>query len=201
MQLKRAILTAPLLIVLAAGCGDDSTGPDDGGPGSGPETPGSLSFTFSGPISGTFSANGVPKEDFEKSLATGSFAVAYTVEGIGMGVSAYQRTTGSRGNMVLVIIEGTDKGKYDLDPSECEPRCATVMFYYNIDFEKGMDESTRLFALGLGEVEVTEVDSKVLKGKFSGKAVEFLTDVSVLEVTNGSFSAPIVTVPPQGPKT
>lgn len=189
------LVWVPLLAVLMAGCGgDDSTGPGDDGNGA--VSAGVLTFNYSGSMSGSFSANGAPKATFEESLATGSFAVGTRIQGSGMGVTAFRRTSGTRGDMVIVVIEGEEKGRYDTAMSSCESRCATVMIYFNVDYTQGQQSFARAFVFETGEVEVSEVSSSVLKGTFSGRAEEFFGEGGEFSVTNGSFSAPVMVSAP-----
>lgn len=185
---------ASLLAVLLTGCGGgDSTGPK----GDGAEARlGVLSFDYNGPLSGTFSASGAPKQTLEESLETGSFAVATRIPGNGMGVTAFRRTSGTRGDMIVVVIEGEETGGYDAETTTCGSRCATVLIYFDVDYKQGQQSYARAFAFETGSIEVEEATSSQLEGKFSGEAMEFLGDGGGLAVTNGRFSAPVMTAPP-----
>lgn len=191
------LVWVPLLAVLMAGCGgDDSTGPGGDGNGNGAASAGVLTFNYSGSMSGSYSANGTAKATYEESLATGSFAVATRIQGRGMGVTAFRRTSGTRGDMVIVVLEGEGTGRYDAAPSSCGSRCATVMIYFDVDYTKGQQSYGRAFAFETGEVQVSESTSSVLKGTFSGRAVELFGEGGEFSVTNGNFSAPVVVSAP-----
>lgn len=191
MKSMRRMLLAVTVAAFTVGCGSDSTGPggDEG-------LSGSMSFTYSGALSGTFSANGKFTGNLESSLNAGSLTIGFRHPENGLfGVNGYDITSGTRGNMAVMVFEGTEKGRYTPGvPSECEPRCATVMLYFNLDMGGGAQtpgSETRTFYFETGELNVTELDSKVVKGTFSGTAVEFL-GTAELTITNGTFSAPII---------
>lgn len=179
------------------GCGSDSTGP--GGDGD-VALAGSLSFNYSGALSGTFTANGSFKQDFDNSLKAGSLTVGFRHPGNGhFGVNGYRVTSGTRGDAIIILFEGTEQGRYTPGlGEECEPRCATVLLYFDVDMAGGGTQAgsdTRVFHFQSGEFNVTELDSKVIKGTFSGTAVEFLGTAEIT-VSNGTFSAPVIPVVP-----
>lgn len=191
MKSLRKVLLAALAIGFVAACGGDSnTGPDDKIPGI--NTPGDLKFNYSGALSGNFSANGVPQ--FNPSKVDQSFAVAYhdADEG-GIGVIAYHVKPGSRGDVVVMAIEGEKTGTYDMDYENCEANCATIMFSFDVDLNSTSNEGGRLFFTETGDIVVTALTSKELKGTFKGTALEIVFGGGPeLNFTNGTFSIPLL---------
>lgn len=192
MKSLRKVLMAALAIGFAAACGGDSkTGPDDKIPGI--NTPGSMAFKYSGALSGNLSANGVPLSDLNK--VDRSFALAYhdPEDGV-IGVIAYHVRSGSRGDIVVMAIEGEKKGTYDMDYENCVADCATIMFSFNVDLNSDEDLGGRLFFSETGDLVVSGLTSKELKGTFKGTAFEFVFDgEAMLDFTNGTFTVPLFT--------
>lgn len=193
----RKILLALMSLGFVAGCGE-ATGLDEDGKGI-PVT-GEVNFSYSGAVSGKFSAVGVPQQDLDKSLADGSFAVAFrdTAEGY-VGVVAYQVRSATVADMALILIEGEQEGRFGVDLDTCELECTTVIFAFDNDLEGGATDSTRLFVMASGEVNLTDLGTNLARGTFKGAAYEVLATLARLQVTNGTFSAPLLDVEPELP--
>lgn len=188
MKALRITIFSAVVLGVTLACGGDSTGPG----GQVPES-GSLKFDYSGDLSGTFSVSGtVPSGG-----GPGSYAAAHRDTNRGqMGVAAFQAKGASRLDQVIILFGGTETGRYEVD-DKCEGDCVTMMFYFAVDSKVGTGTETRIFIATSGTVDVTEATSRVLKGSFRGTASEISGEGGEIQITNGTFSAPVVlTAPP-----
>ncbi|HET7229508.1 MAG TPA: hypothetical protein VFJ16_05865 [Longimicrobium sp.] len=172
-------------VALLAACGD-STGSSGSGTGS-------LSFSYSGVRSGSYSATGEFKggnSNFDgKPFAVGIRAIQPT--GSVLALISYQPVTSSKGNVVVFAlpnISGT--GSIDLTCASADfTTCAfaSVIFDTDVTVE---EEDGQTFLFTSGTVNVTTNSGGHLRGTFSGTAENFEGD-SVITITNGTFDVPV----------
>jgi hypothetical protein len=172
---------------LLAAC-SDSTGSSNTGPGS-------LSFTYSGARTGSYSASGTFKQT-SSSFVKQPFAVGVssnTSGGSALAMVSYVPVTSSTGNMILLGIPNRTSGTVDLDDSctGTNTVCpfAAILFNTNPDLE---EDDSQIFTFTSGQVNITSNTGKHVTGTFSGTAETLLGD-SVITITNGTFDMPVRT--------
>jgi len=173
-------------VALLAACGD-STGSSNTATGSG-----SLSYTYTGARSGSYSANGEFQQN-TTSFVKQPFAVGVRSQQAGLSaisIVSYLPVTSTTGHMVLIgIPELSGTGNIDLSGTSCSSLCplALLLFDTNPDLE---EDDSQLFGFTGGRVSVTSNSGGHLRGTFSGTAENFAGD-SVITITNGAFDVPI----------
>ena len=181
------------LIALAAALGSmaackDSTGSDNNG------NNGSLSFNYSGARSGSYQASG-QYQSSGTSFAKQSFAVGTNTVLFGTPVAliaSYQPTTSSRGDEVILVLEGNaHTGTYSRD-FDCDANCAIGFVSYGIDPALDDDTSSDDFSFADGTVTVTSVSNGRMRGTFSGHMEDDETSLRTVNVVSGSFDVPMV---------
>lgn len=175
-------------VALLAAC-SDSTGSTATGPGS-------LSFTYAGDRSGSYSANGEFKTS-GSSFVKQPFAVGArgtTAVGTSIAMIAYQPVSASTGNMVLIgLPDVSGTGTFGLGDDSCAASdlatCpfAAILFDTNPDLE---EDDSQIFAFTSGTLTVTSNTGGHLRGTFSGTAETIFAD-STITVTNGAFDVPV----------
>jgi hypothetical protein len=183
-QITRAALGAAVAFLAACG---DSTGSDDTATGVG-----SLSYSYSGARTGSYSANGEFQQN-TTSFAKQPFAVGVRSQQAGQPtilILSYLPVTSTTGHMVLLgfpEISGT--GNFDLSGANCTSLCPVglLLFDTNPDLE---EDDSQLFGFITGTVNITSNAGGHLRGTFSGTAENFAGD-SVLTITNGAFDVPV----------
>lgn len=186
--MKRSTLLAVLAATAALAACKDATG--DNGVGSG-----SVSFTYSGARSGSYSAKG----EFEK-VGTSSFVKKSFATGVSLrdangdviGILGYVPVTATTGHQAVLVLPPVSGGEtLEIDPT-CEgvTFCPLGLITFDINPDEQFDDSEGYLFTG-GTVHVTSVANNRLKGTFSGTAVD-ITGTQTLTVTNGSFDVPLL---------
>jgi hypothetical protein len=185
---SRIIAAATLAAAAAlAGC-KDSTGND--GPGSG-----SVSFTYTGARSGSYSASGEFERVGTSSFVKKSFAAGVTLadpSGQYIGVLGYVPVTATTGNQAVLVLPTVTGGEtLTLDPT-CESTtfCPLGLITFDLNPDAQVDDSEG-FLFSDGTVHVTSVANGRIKGTFSGTAVD-ITGTKTLTVTSGAFDVPLL---------
>lgn len=179
---SRLLLVLTPLALLAA-CGGD-------GPTTITAFDGSLSFTYSGANSGTFSASGsVPTS--ASAQATSAWAVAYASSSSEMDVVASAPRTATTHDAVVVFIQRNTVGSVTIN-SSCSVSCNEV------DLVIGLANSGQSFTascfLTTGTIAITEKSASRMKGTFSGTGT-CLTQAGSsgpFTASNGTFDVAIV---------
>jgi hypothetical protein len=178
-----AALLAAATLALAA-CGD--------GTGSGVE-PGSLSFTYTGARSGSYSATGTIRRTSDTTFARQPFAVAAKASFQGasfVSLLSYQPVTDQTGHLVLFDLAGvTGPATFSLAPCDT-PDCPFAAIAFDTDPNAGEDDSD-LYVFDSGTLAVTSVSGGHLRGTFNGTATLLLGDATIT-VANGTFDVPLV---------
>jgi hypothetical protein len=186
-------------VLALAACGGD--GPTDPGP---PETGGTVSFSFSGDQSGSFSAAGLIQGSPENP-AFGTWAAAgWSQEDQQLAVAAFRARTAPAGDVfVLALGNTTGTGTVTLNGAPClqgeEDGCAMGMLGFDVrqlgEFDPTND---RVYAVMSGTVTITMYTADRLRGTFSGTAVHLLDlftsapEPRTLTIANGSFDVPLI---------
>ncbi|HEX8906038.1 MAG TPA: hypothetical protein VF771_14415 [Longimicrobiaceae bacterium] len=183
--IRLAAALAAAAITLAA-CGD-STGNSEA-------SPGSLSFSYTGARSGSYSATGAFRQTSDSTFAKQPFAVGARGAESGftyISLLSYQPVTAEEGDMALFILPNvTSPATFPLSAS-CETAdCPFAALIFDTNPDASEDDSD-LYLLESGSVNVTSVSSRRMRGTFSGTATELFGDASIT-VTNGSFDVPLV---------
>lgn len=182
-------------VVLLAGC--------DGSPSEPRFDPvGSISFAYSGVISGSYEARGVMEVEQGAIPAPVTGATAYLQDDL-MNLLAFRAQTSTRGDaftLLLGAVPGT--GSLPLDPLSCQQQvlasCRIGFFVPDVDVTQltGPDLASLLeitYVLVLGNVEVTTRTDRRIRGTF--QAIAFRGNEENLQnsltITNGSFDLPI----------
>jgi hypothetical protein len=184
MQTGSLAAALALAALTLSGCGDST--------GLGSKT-GSLSFSYSGARSGSFSASGeyrATTTSFVKQpFAVGSKGVENGVAFI--SVLSYQPVTSTTGDVAIVLLPNvTAPTTLSLDSTCDTDACPLAAVVFDTDPDVDEDESD-FYVFDSGTLQVTSVASGRITGTFSGTATEFLSDAAIT-VTNGTFDVPLV---------
>jgi hypothetical protein len=186
MYAARTLFLAASAAFLLAACGDGPTTP--------PElVNGTMSFSYSGDgLSGSFSTSGLPRWDSQAGeVRFEDFAFGMTEEGESVFLGLRTRTA-TRGDLAFLEVEGSGTGTYPVS-DDCGSRCAFGMVMLNVDLHgDDFDEGATFILLVDGAVEMTLFTATEARGTFSGVGLEMDTFQAV-EITNGSFTVPIMT--------
>lgn len=174
-------------------CDSDSTDPGKIG-----DLTGSLKFTYAGEgLNGTFDAKGTFSPGTPNATSV-AFAIASNEDGQnvhGIFASAIKQSQGVFDDVWLLLSEqsvGTYQAGTDCVNVPGSVLCALVAVEFNVPLE-GDDEGDDVFYLISGEVKVTSVSGKRLKGTFSGiGASDWGEGPGRLTISNGSFDVPIL---------
>ncbi|HEX8393779.1 MAG TPA: hypothetical protein VF665_15670 [Longimicrobium sp.] len=194
MRMPRFALFALLFSFVAAACGD-ATGDDD-------DPRGSLSFTYRGPINGSYSADGeltfLPGAFFAPEGAAGAFRQdsALVIAAARQGAAA-----GSLDVFTLALGDVERSGTYAFNPAACQEQrpatCRIGAFAPGLDLMElsgNPDLPTvaeRAYILVLGSVRVTAISARRVRGEFSGSAVLASDPLHPISIDNGRFDVPI----------
>ena len=190
-QKLRIALPLAVLFTLATACGDDSTGPDDG------ELPsGSLSFSYDGAVSGTFSVSGAARLDANGEPEFGTWAVGGRDAATNnLAIAAFRARTAPSGDLFSFFMPSvTGPGTVaicDFLEADCEIAAALV---FDLNLETDIDVSDRFCVLNAGEIEVTTLRADRAVGSFSGMGICFTnasTSPDVITISSGSFNVPL----------
>lgn len=190
-----ALALAACLLTLVA-CGEDSTGPA-------PEVPsGSLGFSYSGPMTGTFAASGQYGQDRTGSFVWRPFAlgVRYFDESAGrqsINLFSVAPLNDSRANSVDIFLDDASQPRtLSLDFEACvldratlvvREGCAVGIFAFNAAPQSGTGE---FWLTNTGTLRVTAVADGRMQGTFSGTLIN--EDDDILTITGGTFDVPLV---------
>lgn len=187
MKTYRTLLALPLLAVtsFALGCGGSDSPTDPTG------NSGSVSFSYSGAISGSYTATGaVQWMGFMPQF--GTFAVGFW-EDNELGILASRAGTASRSDVFSLDVENIAGPRTVAISADCITNCAYVAFLPNLNWNTF--DSDRLCYLESGSVQVTAINAQRAQGSFSGQGVCLsVADETegTFTITNGSFDVPIM---------
>lgn len=184
-----SLLAATCAIILA--CDSDSSTEPSG------DLIGSVKFTYSGAgLNGAFDARGGLKNGMptSSSAAYGIVSEEDGGEAIGIFASALGPDKSYFDSFWALLSEQTT-GTYSVglncQPSPGTKRCAYIEVEFDTPME-GEDEGA-IFTLISGELTVTSVDGKRLKGTFTGTGLDEWGDgTAQVTITNGTFDVPVL---------
>ncbi|HSU12882.1 hypothetical protein [Longimicrobium sp.] len=185
--MKNTGIAAALLAatISLAACGDSTGSSVD---------PGSLSFTYTGARSGSYSATGAIVRTSDTTFAKQPFAVGAkgTLQGqTFVSILSYRPVTSSTGDMVLFDLANvTGPTVLSLDAGCVADDCPFAGIAFDTDPDASEDESD-FYLFDSGTLSVTAVSGGRIRGTFSGTATEFFGDATIT-VTNGAFDVPLV---------
>lgn len=179
---SRHILRAAGFAVLV-GC-SDSTGTSG--------LSGTLTFSYSGDLSGSFSATGSIPLSGEN---TAPWAVGGRDDTDGAVVAlASQPQSGGTYNYVIVVVPRTTVGNANIDVN-CSPSatCAAVLFDIGVNDNTGTSQQTCF--LDAGTVAITSISGSRAQGTFSGTGtcVSSTNVQTVINITGGAFNVALLT--------
>jgi hypothetical protein len=186
--MKRGYLAVALAAatLAATGC-KDSTGPKAAGSGS-------LSLSYTGARSGTFSASGALQKADASSFVKQEFAAGVKLtDGAQnyVGIVAYVPVTSTTGHEVLFLFPSATAGTtLDLTDTCVQNVCplGVVAFDTNPDVET---DNSDPFFFTTGSLHISTISSGRITGTFSGTAEDF-DGTRTITVTNGSFDVPLL---------
>jgi hypothetical protein len=168
------------LVGALAGCGSDTTEPTS--------QPGTLSFSYSGMVNGTFSTEGsMPAENWDtQHWAAGvKDTDAGSIEVVGIKV----RTNGLL-DEAFVVFELLAPGSASIE-DPIEP--ATVDIELGVDESGATDGFEHMCSLTAGTVTVTAISSTRVAGTFSGTGTcSTSSEQGSISITNGKFDVALV---------
>jgi hypothetical protein len=193
----RRFLTLSAVSLLSFGvaaCGD---GPVDPTP---EPSEGSISFTYSGAQSGSFSAQGNIRLDSNGDPVTDSFANAWA-DGERLMIAGMRVRSAERRDGIAFLFSGQPApGSYPLDFMQCgsgqsQTPCSVGMIVLNVPIQGGDPTDGYIFVSGT--MNLTRVSSTFVEGTFSGTALKMgeTGTVAAIQVTAGRFSTPIIPNP------
>jgi hypothetical protein len=178
----------PLLLVLLlplTACGkDDPVGPDPKG---------TLSFTYSGDISGTFSASGEPKPDAGDFPQT-EFAAAQAENG-NVLIIGLRPTQQPKFDYFGIALEGVTSPKTVQVCAQPTGGACPAVFYLR-GFNGNGDTFDQAYVFTSGSVTISEINAERVRGSFQGTAI-FISGSGqpsfgrTITVTNGQFDVPV----------
>jgi hypothetical protein len=187
--MKTVLLAAALAAatVSLTGC-RDSTGSDG-------TATGSMTFSFAGARSGTFSTNGAFRDDSrldKNPFAAGRELLDQTSQLGGLiEVMAYAPVTESRGTWVFFLLPPVSAGQtLDLNCVDYTTFCPSGLVVFNFDLAGPTSDSDG-FRIYSGTVKITSVSGGRLRGTFSGTAQAY-DDQRQITVAGGSFDVPLL---------
>jgi len=166
---------------------------------SGPNTLGSLSFTYSGGGGGTFTSSGTAPSFSGAPPITTTWAAGY-IEAGEMFAGGSRPRSGGRVDLALLRIGRTTSGSETIDPTcdiDGSAACNGMILFLN--FNGNGDTGDFFCGLTSGTIVVTTASNSRARGTFSG-AGQCLAGtgggVSAFTVTDGQFDVALV-APPQ----
>jgi hypothetical protein len=176
--LKRSLGTAALALALAA-CKNDSTGSSGNGSGD-------LSFTYSGAVSGQFTASG----EFDRNNTSRTeFGVAAVDEG-NVVLAAADQVQANRTDLFIMSAPAS-VGTTTCTPGSSFQNCR-IDGLFAVGFTSAGDlEPDAIYSGYVGTIQVTELTDDRVRGTFS-LLLEDESGVNSVEARSGSFDLPIV---------
>ena len=187
--MRKLLVVAAVFLLPLAACGDD--GPV------GPERVGSLSFTYSGDIDGTFAVSGAKGREGEN-FPKNPFAAASRDRAGGIvhidGVRPTQRPKLDFAAITLIGVSGP-KTIAVCANAAVAPDCPSIRFTLGENVTNSQFDHSYVFVSG--SVIISEITPERVRGSFHGTAarLEAMGQVNLsrtVAVTNGHFDVPIV---------
>jgi hypothetical protein len=169
-----------------AGC-KDSTGPK-------PTASGSLSLSYTGVRSGTFSASGALQRQGTSGFVKQPFAAGVKlVSGSQnyVGIVAYLPVTATTGHQVILLFPSSPAGTNLTLTDDCAVGvCPLGVVAFDTDPDAQVDESDP-FAFSTGTLHISTISGSRISGTFSGTALDF-EGTRQITVTGGTFDVPLL---------
>lgn len=188
MPLSIFLLLAAVMVF--SGC-DDQTSPSAGFPEEG------VGFSYSGADFGSFEAVGTPTIDTAGSLPLTEFAGAVEANNV-ISVVSFQPISDSTGDaFILTLGNPQHEGTLYINPVACSAgdteNCVMGMFIRNVGLGDltQMPQAGEMFLFHSGSVELMQIDSVTLAGRFEGLANRSQDPTGVLTISDGHFNVTI----------
>lgn len=181
------ILALPLLATaaLAVGCSD---GGSPSGPGG--TLSGTVSFTSTGGVAGSFNVTGAVSSGSGQQFGTWA---AGAREGSEFWVVATRSQSAQQGDMFALYAPSvTGTGPVTIS-EDCEGDCPVAMLMTNIS-TTGQSTNGSICSLYSGTINITAISAERARGTFSGEGECFNMQgqESPFAISNGSFDVPVV---------
>jgi hypothetical protein len=159
----------------------------------GPEKLGSLSFSYSGDISGTYSVSGEPKFDNDR-YPQNPFGAAILGNNGFLRITAMRPTQRPTVDGFMFRMGGiTGPTTIPVCPQLIGPSCPDVVF--SVKSNRPGELYNDPYQFTSGSVTISEITAERVRGNFQGTAVfRSLTDQATtrtITITNGQFDVPI----------
>lgn len=186
-MMKNGLLAAALacVTVASAACKDST--------GSTPQvTAGSLAFSYSGALTGSFAANGIlthrDTSFVKQPFAAGVKLVGNSGQNV-VGILSYMPVSASTGHEVIFIFPFASAGQtVNLTKTCTSANCPLAGVAFNVNPDLVDDDSDPFFFTS-GSLHITSTSNRRIAGTFSGTAEDSL-GTRTITVTNGEFDVP-----------
>lgn len=172
--------------VAAAACKDST--------GIAPPTAGSLAFSYTGALSGSYSASGLLTRHNDSSFVKQSFASGLTLTNGGrpyVGMISFAPTAASTGDEVIFLFPSVAAGQTLTFTETCVTAgCSLGLIAFHADPDLVNDGSDP-FLFTTGTIHVNTFSNGRISGTFSGTAVDSV-GTRTITVTGGTFDVPVV---------
>jgi len=180
--MKTGWMAALAAVTVAAAACKDTTG-------IAPPTAGSLSFSYTGARSGSYSASGLLTRHNDSAFVKQSFASGLTLTNNGrpyVGMLSYAPLTTSSGDEVVFLFPSVGAGQTLTFTETCATStCSLGLIAFNTNPDLVNDGSDPFF-FTTGTLQITSVKDGRIAGTFSGTAVDSL-GTRTITVTGGTF--------------
>jgi hypothetical protein len=173
------------MTVAAAACKDST--------GIAPPTAGSLAFSYTGALTGSYSANGLLTRHSDSTFVKQSFASGLTLTNGGqpyVGMLSYAPTTASAGDQVIFLFPSVAAGQTLTLTETCAGAgCSLGLIAFHANPDLANDGSDPFF-FTTGTIHVNSFTNGRITGTFSGTAVDSV-GTRTITVTGGTFDVSV----------
>jgi hypothetical protein len=184
MRTSIRLFSAACAVCVALGCGDDPAGPGSGG------TTSTLSLTYTGDVSGSYVATGLPTLPAPEYLAPADYAAAVSYPAGSsragtLSIIANDAAGAEGGNMLLLQGIPTRRTTVSLSPS------VGGLLHMGLTWTSSFFGSQVMYVLDAGELTVTDYSATRARGTFRGTAYWHIPGSSdrtrTITIANGRF--------------
>jgi hypothetical protein len=184
--MRKVLFLLLALVLPLAACGDDDNP-------IAPDKTGSLSFTYSGDMSGTFSVSGEANFD-NADYPQNAFAAAQT-EGGAVSIAGIRPTQPPKFDFAGIELEGVT-GPRTIQVCAQPTGGACPLVFFLLGFNGNGDTFDQGYVFTSGSVIISEINAERVRGSFQGTAL-FISGTGqpdftrTITVTNGQFDVPV----------
>jgi len=183
MRTSIRLFSAVCAVCVLLGCGDNPAGPATDGTST-------LSFTYTGDASGSYTAAGLPTQPAPEYLAPTNYAAAMSYPAGSsragtLSIVANDASGTKGGNMLLIQGIPTRRTTVSLSSS------VGGLLHMGLTWTPSYFGSQLMYVLDAGELSVTEYSATRVRGTFRGTAFRYIRGSSdrtrTITITNGRF--------------